>query len=176
MTHHEIALGCVLSPRTLPWSRGECVWCAGALPGRRLRWCGKPCIDAYQLNHEWSAARLHAVIRASFRPAEGWTVWTYCDQCGKRTSAPEVNHVDPRRGRGYDPGCWNHQTNLQVLCHACHVAETNQQRRARTARVVVGTESIWAPASRPERPVVIPVLSGDAAMRDRLASLLGGRR
>jgi hypothetical protein len=40
----------------------------------------------------------------------------------------EVNHIEPRHGRGYQAGCWNHQANLETLCHRCHVAVTRLQR------------------------------------------------
>lgn len=39
----------------------------------------------------------------------------------------EVNHIEPRCGGGYHWGCWNHQDNLETLCHGCHVIETNRQ-------------------------------------------------
>ena len=45
----------------------------------------------------------------------------------------EVNHVDPRVGSGYGFGCWNHQDNLETLCHRCHVRVTTQQRKDRRA-------------------------------------------
>lgn len=53
----------------------------------------------------------------------------------------EVNHVEPRNGAGYDKGCWNHQSNLQVLCHPCHVAETTRQIQERPilAALAAGT-------------------------------------
>lgn len=42
----------------------------------------------------------------------------------------EVNHVEPRRGRGYALGCHNHLANLETLCHPCHVTVTAEQRAA----------------------------------------------
>jgi 5-methylcytosine-specific restriction endonuclease McrA len=42
--------------------------------------------------------------------------------------APEVNHIEPRRGRGYNLGCHNHAENLETLCHACHLDVTKSQR------------------------------------------------
>lgn len=41
----------------------------------------------------------------------------------------EVNHRDPRRGRGYQAGCHNHLDKLETLCHPCHVDETTRQIR-----------------------------------------------
>lgn len=43
----------------------------------------------------------------------------------------EVNHIDPRAGRGYHQGCHHHLSALEVLCHPDHVAETNRQMRER---------------------------------------------
>ncbi|QPG69108.1 HNH endonuclease [Mycolicibacterium mucogenicum] len=43
----------------------------------------------------------------------------------------EVNHIDPRVGRGYGFGCHNHLSNLETLCHGCHVTETNRQAAER---------------------------------------------
>jgi len=45
--------------------------------------------------------------------------------------SPEVNHIDPRVGEGYGFGCWNHQDNLETLCHSCHVKVTKLQRHDR---------------------------------------------
>jgi hypothetical protein len=89
-------------------------------------------------------------------------VWRPCDNCGVDTLegghptwypaemrkplalAAEVNHVEARRGAGYDEGCWNHQTNLQVLCHACHLAETADQRLLRSVALDVDLGRITA--------------------------------
>lgn len=43
----------------------------------------------------------------------------------------EVNHIEPRCGRGYGWGCHNHLSNLETLCHGCHVLVTREQKRAR---------------------------------------------
>lgn len=130
--------GCVLAPVTEVAPK-HCVWCGALLAGRQRRWCSKGCVDLFSQNHEWTLARWAAVDRASVvvrwggSGDEQWPVetWTYCDQCHRRISDYEVNHVEPRVGAGYGKGCWNHQTNLQVLCHACHVVETARQGRER---------------------------------------------
>lgn len=54
----------------------------------------------------------------------------------------EVNHIVPRNGRGYLPGCHHHQSNLEVLCRPCHVMETRRQnlgrKLARLLRAAIG--------------------------------------
>ena len=57
--------------------------------------------------------------------------WYRCKMCLQLTRDPEVNHITPRNGKGYGNGCWNHQDNLEVLCHDCHVKVTMWQGRAR---------------------------------------------
>ena len=41
----------------------------------------------------------------------------------------EVNHILPLRGNYRGVTCANHLTNLEVLCHRCHVIATAEQRR-----------------------------------------------
>ena len=69
--------------------------------------------------HDWNTARARAMWRAN---------WT-CQRCP--SPAAEVNHRVPLVGRGYQAGCCNHSSNLEPLCHTCHVAETNKQRKER---------------------------------------------
>lgn len=52
--------------------------------------------------------------------------------------SPEVNHRDPRVGEGYGFGCWNHQENLETLCHRCHSKVTKMQRHERIMRMADG--------------------------------------
>jgi 5-methylcytosine-specific restriction endonuclease McrA len=128
---------CALGIDTHP--RGTCRACGAPLPGFRRKWCSDACVHLYLRNHTWTDARWEAIRRASGLPRnaydEGlpiWTEWVTCDECQQPfDGAPEVNHVEPRTGRGYGPGCHHHQTNLQVLCHTCHVAETTRQTRER---------------------------------------------
>lgn len=130
---------CVLAPASVTPINGECVWCGETLTGRRRRWCSDVCGDTYWRSHDWGAARNMALWRVQVKGLHGW----YCDQCRTITTKPEVNHVEPRIGRGYDKGCHNHQTNLQVLCHDCHVAETARQKRERIAGIWPGLEPKW---------------------------------
>ena len=39
----------------------------------------------------------------------------------------EVNHIEPRKGAGYGPGCHHHLDGLETLCHACHLEVTAAQ-------------------------------------------------
>lgn len=41
----------------------------------------------------------------------------------------EVNHIEPRNGRGYAWGCHNHVDGLETMCRPHHVEETTRQRR-----------------------------------------------
>jgi hypothetical protein len=116
--------------------RRLCYLCGGPLPKLARWWCSSKCVDLWSRNHEWTAARAEALIRSaalSDRWYDGFADhlinWARCDQCAAdvHAAALEVNHVEPRNGGGYSRGCWNHQTNLQVLCHACHVKETKRQ-------------------------------------------------
>lgn len=125
-------------PLAMPFEgKSGCVRCGEAVPSRRHRWCGRACIGTYLRNHAWTDARREAVRLAGV-DVDGDRL-AQCDDCGALTAHPEVNHVEPREGAGYGNGCWNHQTNLQVLCHPCHVAETTRQIRERM----------------PERPAVV---------------------
>lgn len=42
----------------------------------------------------------------------------------------EVNHKVPLQGRARTASCEHHSSNLETLCHGCHVAETRSQRAA----------------------------------------------
>ena len=107
----------LVSPDAAP---GRCRWCGGALTGRQTSWCGPACTRAFGANHWWTDARAAALKRDHQR----------CVRCGSPI-APEVNHIEPRNGAGYGPGCHHHQANLETLCHACHVLETTRQIRER---------------------------------------------
>lgn len=58
-----------------------------------------------------------------------------CAKCGGLTEAPEVNHIIPVVGGNRSVSCLNHEENLEVLCHSCHVPTTKAQAEARRAAV-----------------------------------------
>jgi 5-methylcytosine-specific restriction endonuclease McrA len=102
---------------------GVCRACGKALTGRQTAWCGKRCSFRYSGAHHWSSARRLAIRRDGGK----------CVTCGS-TESLEVNHIEPRVGKGYGFGCWNHPENLETLCHNCHVKVTNRQAAARRAK------------------------------------------
>lgn len=115
-----------------------CRQCGVELP-RHLAYCSETCMKEFDANHFWRAAR-PAAIKASqpFGPAlectwghYGYRAWrgsTFCAKCG-REHADEVHHKMPMNGQRDTFSCLHHQENLEVLCHACHVAATREQRR-----------------------------------------------
>lgn len=124
---------CSLREVLLPYrdTPGVCDACGKALTGRQKRWCSTACSRVEWPEHDWNAARRAAKKRDGHK----------CVKCGapeavdERTlrSLLEVNHIVPRVGKGYGWGCWNHQENLETLCHDCHVAVTKAQAAARRA-------------------------------------------
>jgi hypothetical protein len=93
-----------------------CHWCRGPLPARRRNSCSSTCRQAFDENHFWWAAAPAAIKRAG----------GLCEDCGLPSVARadlEVHHLVPVDGvtdlRTHS--CYNHQANLRVLCHACHV-------------------------------------------------------
>ena len=115
------------------------------LPKRRQRWCSDRCVETYYRNHAWSTASFWARARAKLDLVAAigkildWeelhrlglvAIPSRCERCGRRGEV-EINHVVPRAGEGYEEGCHHHQTNLEPLCHPCHVAETTAQIRER---------------------------------------------
>ena len=53
-----------------------------------------------------------------------------CACCGRgHFGEGEVNHIAPVNGDRDFFSCANHQDNLEVLCHRCHVMATREQRR-----------------------------------------------
>jgi len=109
--------------------------CRVELPPRRTAYCSDKHAREFERNHVWLAAR-----RAARRRAR----WA-CERCGFKPSEVrkdpearraysrqelrlEVNHIVPLFGSYRSVTCLNHQTNLEVLCHRCHLVITRSQR------------------------------------------------
>ena len=183
-------------------TQGRCYMCDGELPARRRRWCSDACSLAFEGNHYWNVARWVALKAADNRcvrcGSDGRVATGRCScYYGKwpcaRAGEPlheydekriheqrfdrvlEVNHIVPRNGRGYTPGCHHHQANLEVLCRPCHVQETRRQglgrRLAAALRIAEGVKAgrlILVPREvrqmRPHRtPEAVPMSLWDLA-------------
>jgi hypothetical protein len=112
--------------------------CRAVLAGRRTAYFSEKHAREFERNHLWTAARRVARRRAK---------WA-CERCGfkpgevrrdpvARKAYPryelklEVNHIQPLTGSYRAFTCFNHLSNLEVLCHRCHVAVTNEGRSLR---------------------------------------------
>ncbi len=115
--------------------------CAKPLPRRRRRWCSDQCSRVYGQNHDWGNARMAARRRDGYK----------CVRCESKEKI-EVNHIIPRRGRGYGTGCQHHQTNLETLCHNCHVRITNEQRKDTRNRQRQKYFEKWSPLCQCKHP------------------------
>lgn len=134
-----------------PNDEHRCEWCGEALTGRRTRWCSDECPRAALDQHAWTNARA-AALRRDVYTCTRCIGWPHLPQPQRLDFGAdhnaylvavarwrrevtarqlEVNHVKPRNGEGYGPGCHHHLDNLETLCHPHHVAETNHQRRLR---------------------------------------------
>ncbi len=102
--------------------------CRAPLEGRRTAYCSEKHAREFQRDHVWAVARRVARRRAK---------WA-CERCGFKPSEVrkdperraiysryqlrlEVNHIQPLGGRYRQVTCLNHQSNLEVLCHSCHL-------------------------------------------------------
>lgn len=123
-------------------SAASCAWCGRPLTGRQKKWCSRKCSRAYTANHRWTQARAAAKAEVVYYlcgnafdvddrtvyDAEERT-WTGPTGCLIFTTKPEVNHIEPCKGKHGVWGCHHHQTNLEVLCRPCHLKVTAQQRK-----------------------------------------------
>ena len=120
--------------------------CPAPLPARRTAYCSDRHAREFERNHLWFVARRVARRRARYR----------CERCGFEPSAIrrdpsarasytrhelklEVNHVAPLVGAYRLVTCANHQDNLEVLCHRCHLVATAEQRANRVEAAAPGT-------------------------------------
>ncbi len=117
-----------------------CRNCGVAPSGRRTRYCSNECRWTFESNHFWNAARFAAIDRHSIFAIDARSyivdgirfyrrTATICFRCGERC-VPEVNHIVPLNGDRPSFGCMHHRENLNVLCHACHLQVTAEQRAA----------------------------------------------
>lgn len=127
-----------------------CRNCGRPPTGRFTYYCGTECRDVFESNHFWSnarrPARRTAIERAALCPLDGPNprlaqMVMICACCEILTYRYEVNHIAPVNGdRGFF-SCANHQDNLEVLCHQCHVMATREQRR----RGIIGPDGTCEP-------------------------------
>lgn len=93
-------------------------------------WCEPKCADRVMDQHSWTGAR-HAALKRNRQADEG----LHCERClrgfGDWRDTPEVNHIIPLVGADRVWTCANHEDNLEVLCHSCHLIVTAEQREAR---------------------------------------------
>jgi len=145
-----------------------CYRCGEPLQGAKRKWCSRACEEAWWTNHAWawasSAVRQrddHTCVRCGRHRGDvidpgycrqdghawpcpdaermGPTAYTWPHyRIGTRAVEIEVNHREPLVGRGYHAGCVHHQDGLEVLCHECHVEETNRQAAERRAAALRG--------------------------------------
>lgn len=111
--------------------------CRRALPPRRSAYCSDRHAREFERNHLWSAARRvarrrsrWACERCGFTPAVARRDPVERRRYARHELRLEVNHIVPLAGAYRMVNCANHQANLEVLCHACHVNATTSQRSA----------------------------------------------
>ena len=126
--------------------KGLCRRCGKALPKYKRKWCSEECALLYYRNHNWSVARRAALTRDGHQCVRL--------SCGSVLNL-EVNHIIPRLGQGYLPGCHNHLDNLETLCHDCHLAVTARQRAER-----VGAKTDIVIKQTLFGPMVFPTVRG----------------
>lgn len=122
----------------IPFLTG-CRQCGFPIKNARA-YCSDRCRLIYEINHFWGTARAHAYLRlAPGYSLDGYLDGTWkpdrheeraCPKCSKRPLySYEVNHIVPLNGERSHFSCAHHQTNLEAICHGCHVEITKQQRR-----------------------------------------------
>ena len=103
----------------------KCAHCGKDLPDGRIYYCDDDCRYLFYLDHPtswyWPDVRARILERDDHE----------CVQCGK--PATEIDHIQEI----WEGGKEFEKSNLQSLCHACHVAKTNEgslRRRLAKAR------------------------------------------
>lgn len=120
-----------------------CRQCGCPLKSAFRAYCSHRCRRAFEMDHFWGTARNHAIYKADpsysreayiAEGSTGSSLWDKkpCAKCGELRPGEtlEVNHIKPLNGNRPMFGCCHHQSNLEPLCHDCHVEETKRQRRA----------------------------------------------
>lgn len=136
----------------------RCRWCDAPVRPASA-WCGTTCQDEYRADHWWDLARSAVLSRDSHRclrcgvgpdlvtvaklvlralipigPVDAARLWrSEAWSAFQLRCSIEVNHREPRMGRGYQSGCHHHRHGLESLCHRCHVVITNEQVADRQA-------------------------------------------
>lgn len=99
--------------------KGECANCGKQLTGNQIYYCSDDCKSEFYANHptsvRWNDLRSKALERDNNK----------CVKCGG--PADEVDHIKEI----WEGGSEFDLDNLQSLCHNCHVAKTNKNRRKR---------------------------------------------
>ncbi len=120
---------------------------AACSPPEGCRQCGDPpqkpkrfyCSDAckreFDADHFWGTARLIAQYPGSYLDGSGYLQgMKERAECARLSDdcdgALECNHIAPVNGDRQTFGCQNHQSNLEMLCHAHHLEVTAEQRAA----------------------------------------------
>ncbi len=130
--------------------------CGKSLPPRRRRYCSNECAIWWPNNHYWTmaagAAMKHnrevnsiAVKLKSWNGHEFERIIACCSRCHKPPlgeyeegvthrealdSRLEIDHIIPLNGSARSTTCLNHQENLRVVCHKCHLELTREQRKS----------------------------------------------
>lgn len=123
----------------------ECTWCGEVVGGRRTKWCGGDCLEAFRLRCSPSYQVEHVAKRDNY----------ICVMCKKNVKLDFVNHNQSvpywqRKSIGHfcqadhilpvaEGGGLTGPENLRLLCTACHKTQTNKLHKRlaekRTAKV-----------------------------------------
>lgn len=113
---------------------GRCHWCDNPLSGRRRVWCSEKCSAAFLHEHRYSDARAQCRRRArancscsNVSSRAKHQICALCGCCEREVGLLECNHRVPRRGDRSIISCLHHSTNLEMLCHKCHLGVTKYQ-------------------------------------------------
>lgn len=133
----SVAVWATYRAECIPHKTG-CRYCGTPLKYVHRAYCSHRCRRAFEMDHFWGTARLHAIHKTR----EGYDRERYvadgsvdrgkrshCAKCGCE-GAGEVNHIRPLNGNRPFFGCCHHQLNLEALCRKCHKEETRRQWRA----------------------------------------------